>query len=130
VTTLLLVFGLILEFPLLVIGHAAAGVVTAEDSRRLGYGWPVGFAAVTAVEAPGGDIAAPLMRGTAMYATFEVTLLFIGFIGPSRDGGSTNVAVSDQMSLTHSVPSSGSPFGTGSLSPSSSGAMWVCQMWR
>ena len=76
-TTLFLVFGLIMEFPILLYGLSRVGIVTsamAAQSRRMII---LGIAIFAAIATPGGDLVSPIVLGTTMYILFELTLLFI-----------------------------------------------------
>jgi sec-independent protein translocase protein TatC len=77
VTTMFLVFGLIMEFPILLVGLSRVGIVTSarlRDSRRMII---LGIAIFAAVATPGGDLISPLVLGGTMYLLFEGTVLFI-----------------------------------------------------
>jgi sec-independent protein translocase protein TatC len=77
VTTLFLVFGLIMEFPILLIGLSRVGVVTSKrltSSRRMII---LGIAVFAAIATPGGDLISPIVLGGTMYVLFELTVLFI-----------------------------------------------------
>lgn len=77
VTTLFLVFGLIMEFPIILVGLSRVGIVTSErltSSRRMII---LGIAVFAAVATPGGDLVSPIVLGGTMYALFELTVLFI-----------------------------------------------------
>jgi sec-independent protein translocase protein TatC len=77
VTTLFLVFGLIMEFPILLVGLSRVGIVTSErltGSRRMII---LGIAIFAAVATPGGDLVSPIVLGGTMYILFELTVLFI-----------------------------------------------------
>ena len=77
VTTLVLVFGLIMEFPILLVGLSRVGIVTSErlsSSRRMII---LGISIFAAVATPGGDLVSPIVLGGTMYILFELTLLFI-----------------------------------------------------
>jgi len=77
VTTLFLVFGLIMEFPILLIGLSRVGVVTSQrltSSRRMII---LGIAVFAAIATPGGDLISPIVLGGTMYILFELTVLFI-----------------------------------------------------
>ncbi len=77
VTTLFLVFGLIMEFPILLVGLSRVGIVTSErltGSRRMII---LGIAIFAAVVTPGGDLVSPIVLGSTMYILFELTVLFI-----------------------------------------------------
>ena len=77
VTMLFLVFGLIMEFPIVLVGLSRVGIVTSDllrQSRRMVI---LGIAVFSAVATPGGDLVSPLALGGTMYVLFELTLLFI-----------------------------------------------------
>jgi sec-independent protein translocase protein TatC len=77
VTTMFLVFGLIMEFPILLVGLSRVGIVTSQrltDSRRMVI---LGIAVFAAVATPGGDLVSPLALGGTMYLLFEGTVFFI-----------------------------------------------------
>jgi len=77
VTTMFLVFGLIMEFPILLYGLSRVGIVTSaklRESRRMII---LGIAIFAAVATPGGDLVSPIVLGTTMYILFELTVLFI-----------------------------------------------------
>jgi sec-independent protein translocase protein TatC len=77
VTTLFLVFGLIMEFPIILVGLSRVGIVTSErltSSRRMII---LGIAVFAAVATPGGDLVSPIVLGGTMYVLFELTVLFI-----------------------------------------------------
>jgi sec-independent protein translocase protein TatC len=77
VTTLFLVFGLIMEFPILLVGLSRVGIVTSQrltSSRRMII---LGISIFAAVATPGGDLVSPIVLGGTMYVLFELTVLFI-----------------------------------------------------
>jgi sec-independent protein translocase protein TatC len=77
VTTLFLVFGLVMEFPILLVGLSRVGIVTSErltSSRRMVI---LGIAIFAAVATPGGDLVSPFVLGGTMYVLYELTILFI-----------------------------------------------------
>jgi sec-independent protein translocase protein TatC len=77
VTTMFLVFGLIMEFPILLVGLSRVGIVTSQrltESRRMVI---LGIAVFAAVATPGGDLVSPLALGGTMYLLFEGTVFFI-----------------------------------------------------
>ena len=76
-TTLFLVFGLVMEFPILLVGLSRVGIVTSErlaSSRRMVI---LGIAIFSAVATPGGDLVSPFVLGGTMYVLYELTILFI-----------------------------------------------------
>jgi sec-independent protein translocase protein TatC len=77
VTTMFLAFGLVLEFPILLVGLSRVGIVTTErlqSSRRYVI---LGIAIFAAIATPGGDLVSPLALGGTMYVLFELTYQFI-----------------------------------------------------
>jgi sec-independent protein translocase protein TatC len=77
VTTMFLVFGLVMEFPILLYGLSRVGIVTSERlaaSRRMII---LGIAIFAAVATPGGDLVSPFVLGGTMYLLFELTVFVI-----------------------------------------------------
>jgi len=77
VTTMFLAFGLVMEFPIILVGLSRVGIVTSERlvaSRRMVI---LGIAIFAAVATPGGDLVSPFVLGGTMYVLFELTVLFI-----------------------------------------------------
>lgn len=77
VTTMFLAFGLIMEFPILLVGLSRVGVVTSArlaSSRRVAL---LAIAVFAAGATPGGDLVSPFVLGATMYALFEGTIVAI-----------------------------------------------------
>ena len=77
VTTLILAFGLVMEFPILLVGLSRVGIITSKrltSSRRYVI---LGISIFAAVVTPGGDLVSPFVLGTTMYVLYELTALFI-----------------------------------------------------
>jgi len=77
VTTMFLAFGLVMEFPILLVGLSRVGIITSQrltSSRRMVI---LGIAIFAAVVTPGGDLVSPFVLGGTMYVLFELTTLFI-----------------------------------------------------
>ena len=77
VTTMFLAFGLVLEFPILLVGLSRVGILSSQRlsaSRRFVI---LGVAIFSAVATPGGDLISPFVLGGTMYLLFELTVLFI-----------------------------------------------------
>jgi sec-independent protein translocase protein TatC len=77
VTTMFLAFGLVMEFPILLVGLSTVGIVTSQrlaSSRRMVI---LGIAIFAAVVTPGGDLVSPFVLGGTMYLLYELTILFI-----------------------------------------------------
>ena len=77
VTTLFLVFGLIMEFPILLYGLSRVGIVSSAllvRSRRMAMAGIAGFSLIIT---PGGDLVSPTVLAVTMYILFECTVFFI-----------------------------------------------------
>lgn len=77
VTSLFLAFGVLMEFPILLVGLSRANIVTSgllARSRRVVI---LGIAIFAAVVTPGGDLVSPIVLGVTLYVLFEATVLFI-----------------------------------------------------
>ncbi|MDQ3880962.1 MAG: twin-arginine translocase subunit TatC [Chloroflexota bacterium] len=80
VTTMMLVFGLVLEFPIVLMTLARVGILNHAflAARRR---WALLLMVVFAVIAtPGSDVLSPIILTSAMYLLYEATLLAIRFI--------------------------------------------------
>ncbi len=77
VTTMFLAFGLIMEFPIVMVGLSKVGILTSErlnGTRRMTI---LGIAIFAAVATPGGDLVSPFVLGLTMYLLYELTALYI-----------------------------------------------------
>src|SRR4029079_19549293 len=77
VSTLFLVFGLLMEFPIVLYALSRVGIVTSarlRSSRRMVI---LGIAIFSAVATPGGDLVSPTVLGVTMYILFELTVIAI-----------------------------------------------------
>ena len=80
VTTMLLAFGIVLEFPIVLVGLARVGILSY---RRLAAQRRVAIVAITLfaiVITPGGDPISPIILGSVMYILFEGSLFVIRLI--------------------------------------------------
>ncbi len=77
VTTLFIVFGLVMEFPILMVGLSRVGILTSERLRGSRRMIILGIAIFAAVATPGGDLVSPTVLGGTMYLLFELTTFFI-----------------------------------------------------
>jgi sec-independent protein translocase protein TatC len=77
VSTLFLAFGVLMEFPILLVGLSRVGIVTSERLRRSRRVVVLGIAIFSAVATPGGDLVSPTVLGLTLYILFEGTVLFI-----------------------------------------------------
>lgn len=77
VTMLFLVFGLVMEYPIVLVLLAKVGIITSarlRSSRRVVI---LVIAIISAVATPGGDPISPLVLGLTMYALFEFSIVLI-----------------------------------------------------
>jgi sec-independent protein translocase protein TatC len=77
VTTIFLVFGLVMEFPILLFGLSRVGIVTAQRLRAARRMVILGIAIFAAVATPGGDLVSPFALGGTMYLLYEGTAFVI-----------------------------------------------------
>lgn len=77
VSTMFLAFGLLMEFPILLVGLSRVGIVTSERlgrSRRIAV---LGIAIFAAAATPGGDLVSPVILGLTLYLLYEGTIVVI-----------------------------------------------------
>jgi sec-independent protein translocase protein TatC len=77
VTTLFLVFGLIMQFPIILYALSRVGIVTSKrlsGARRQAI---LGITVFAAVITPGGDLVSPIALAVTMYALYEGTIFVI-----------------------------------------------------
>ncbi len=77
VATMFVGFGLVMEFPIVLVLLSKVGIVT---SGRLRAGRRYALlvcAVVAAVATPGGDIISPFVLGLTMYALYELSILLV-----------------------------------------------------
>jgi sec-independent protein translocase protein TatC len=77
VSSLFLAFGLLMEFPILLVGLSRVGIVTSERLRRSRRVAVLGIAVFAAAATPGGDLVSPAILGLTLYLLFEGTILVI-----------------------------------------------------
>jgi sec-independent protein translocase protein TatC len=77
VTTMFLAFGLVMEFPILLVGLSRVGILTSQRLAAARRFVILGIAIFSAVATPGGDLVSPFVLGGTMYLLFELTVLFI-----------------------------------------------------
>jgi sec-independent protein translocase protein TatC len=77
VTTMFLAFGLVLEFPILLVGLSRVGILTSQRLTSARRYVILGIAIFAAVATPGGDLVSPFALGGTMYVLFELTVQFI-----------------------------------------------------
>jgi sec-independent protein translocase protein TatC len=77
VTTLILAFGLVMQFPLVVTFLAEVGLVTSRGLRSSRRYVLLAIAVFAAVATPGGDLVSPLVLGSVMYVLYELTIQLV-----------------------------------------------------
>ncbi len=77
VTTMFLVFGLLMEFPIVLYALARVGIISSNRLRSSRRMIILGIAIFAAVATPGGDLVSPTVLGFTMYILFELTVLAI-----------------------------------------------------
>lgn len=77
VTTMFLAFGLVMEFPILLVGLSRVGILTSKRLTAARRFVILGIAIFSAVATPGGDLVSPFVLGGTMYILFELTVLYI-----------------------------------------------------
>lgn len=77
VTNLFLAFGLVLEFPIVLIGLSRVGIITADRLSRSRRFVALGIAVFAAAVTPGGDLVSPFVLGGTMYVLYEFTVIMV-----------------------------------------------------
>ncbi len=81
VTTLFIVFGLVMEFPIVLVLLSKVGIITSArlaSNRRLVI---VGITVFAVVVTPGGDPISPSVLGVVMYVLFEFSIRLVRWTG-------------------------------------------------
>ena len=77
VTLLFLAFGLVMEFPIVLVLLSKVGIVTSKrlrSSRRMVI---LGITVFSAVATPGGDIVSPTVMAVVMYILYEASIILV-----------------------------------------------------
>jgi sec-independent protein translocase protein TatC len=77
ITSLFLAFGILMEFPILLVGLSRVRIVTSERLRRSRRLIILVIAVFSAVATPGGDLVSPTVLGLTLYVLFEGTIFVI-----------------------------------------------------
>jgi sec-independent protein translocase protein TatC len=77
VTTMLIVFGLVLEFPVVILALARVGILSHAYLARRRRWALLAFVVFAVVATPGGDPLSPIILSATMYVLFELTLFAI-----------------------------------------------------
>ena len=76
-TSLFLAFGILMEFPILLVGLSRVRIVTSDRLRRSRRMVILIIAIFAAIATPGGDLVSPFVLGVTLYLLFEGTTVFI-----------------------------------------------------
>jgi sec-independent protein translocase protein TatC len=76
-SSLFLAFGILMEFPILLVGLSRVGIVTSDRLRRSRRMTILAIAIFSAVVTPGGDLVSPFVLGFTLWLLYEGTILFI-----------------------------------------------------
>ena len=77
VTTMFLAFGLVFQFPIVLVLLAKVGIVSAERLRRNRRYVLVGIFVIAVVVTPGGDPVSPTIMALVMYPLYELTIRLV-----------------------------------------------------
>jgi sec-independent protein translocase protein TatC len=77
VATLFLGFGLVMEYPIVLVLLSKVGIVTSARLRSSRRYVVLIIAVVAAVVTPGGDIVSPSVLGVTMYALYELSIILV-----------------------------------------------------
>jgi sec-independent protein translocase protein TatC len=72
-----LAFGLVMEYPIVLVLLSKVGVVTSSRLRSSRRVVIVAIAVVAALATPGGDIISPLALGVTMYLLYELSIVLV-----------------------------------------------------
>ncbi len=78
VTTMFLAFGLVMQFPIVIVLLAKVGLVSVERLRRARRYVFVGIFVIAVVVTPGGDPFSPTIMALVMYPLYELTIRLVG----------------------------------------------------
>ena len=76
-STMFLAFGLIMEFPIVLVALSRVNIVTSDLLRRSRRVVVLGIAIFAASVTPGGDLVSPGVLGLTMYLLYELTIVLI-----------------------------------------------------
>jgi sec-independent protein translocase protein TatC len=77
VTTMFLAFGLVMQFPIVLVLLSKVGLVTADRLRRGRRYVFVGIFVVAVIVTPGGDPFSPMIMALVMYPLYELTIRLV-----------------------------------------------------
>jgi sec-independent protein translocase protein TatC len=85
VTNMFLAFGLVMEFPIVLVLLSKVGIVSPERLRRNRRYVFLGIFVFAVVVTPGGDPYSPTVMGAVMYVLYEVTIRLVGRGGKEKN---------------------------------------------
>ena len=85
VTTMFLAFGLVMQFPIVIVLLAKAGIVTLDRLRRGRRYVLLIFAVLAVFITPGGDPVSPAVMIVVMYLLYEFSILLVRWTGGGGD---------------------------------------------
>ena len=77
VSMLFLAFGILMEFPVVLVGLSRVGIVTSQRLRRSRRVVILAIAVFSAIATPGTDLVSPTVLGVTLYVLFEITVIVI-----------------------------------------------------
>ncbi len=77
VTTLFLAFGLIMEFPIVLVLLSKVGIITSKWLRKNRRGAILGIVVVSNLITPGADFVSPMVMSVVLYGLFEASIVMI-----------------------------------------------------
>ena len=84
VTTMFLAFGLVMQFPIVIVLLSKVGIVSVERLRHARRYVFVGIFIFAVVVTPGGDPISPVIMAAVMYPLYELTIYLVGRSSRSR----------------------------------------------
>jgi sec-independent protein translocase protein TatC len=81
VTTLFLAFGLVMEFPIILVILSKVGIVTSQQLRRSRRMAILGITILSALITPGADLVSPVAMAVTMYGLYEASIIMIRLTG-------------------------------------------------
>ena len=86
VTTMFLAFGLVMQFPIVIVLLSKVGIVSVERLKRNRRYVFVGIFVLAVVVTPGGDPISPTIMALVMYPLYELTIWLVARSSRGRDG--------------------------------------------
>ena len=81
VTTLFIAFGLVMEFPIVLVLLSKVGIISSQQLRRSRRMAVLGVTIFSAFVTPGADIVSPIVMAVTMYLLYEASIVMIRFGG-------------------------------------------------